>query len=202
MHMKLNLVSILTAISVLGMPIAACAQNPQSWLTNEASKIQGDYGSGQINQQQAGRLQQGTQRILTQEQQEMAKNGGFLTPQQQGQLNSEIRGLNSERRRDVQNDNPGAYNNGAYPQQYPGNGQYYGNQGGYPVNGYNSNFTPYQGQPPYGAQNGNWQNNQQILNNGYNQYGQPYQNQQGYPQGQPGQSGFSIPFLHRHNSNN
>jgi hypothetical protein len=209
MQLKFNLVSILMAISLVGWPIGAYAQNAQNWLTNEASKIQADYGSGAINQSQAGRLQQGTARILSEEQQAMARQGGVLTPQQQGQFGSEIRKLNEERRKDVQRDNPDANGNGGYyPQQYPAQGQYYGNQGGYQggypggyqggyQGGYNSNFAPYQGQPAPGTQGQYWQNNPQMLNN---QYNQPYS--QGYQGAAPGQSQFSIPFFHHRNQNN
>jgi hypothetical protein len=194
MHLKFQLVSMLTAASVLGYAIEAQAQNTQQWLTNSAGQIQADYGSGAINQQQAGRLQQGTARILGQEQQDMARNGGFLTPQQQGQIGQEIHGLNRHLNRDVGRNtgNTGILNGQYYGQQgYPNNGQYYANQGYPPGYGYNQQGV-YPNQPaPGSAQWQQWQQlqamrQQQALQNG--QY-----NQQGYPVNQ-GQ--FQHPFFH------
>jgi len=196
MQLKFNLVAMLVAATFLGYALGAQAQNTQQWLTNEASKIQGDYGSGAINQSQAGRLQQGTARILQQQQQDMAQNGGTLTPQQQGQISQEIRGLNSHLNRDLTRNNGGILNGQYYGQGYPNNGQYAGYNGynqGYPGYGYNTNYGQYQGVPAPGTpqyqQYQNWQawRQQQLMQNGQ-------VNPQAYPGANQGQ--FQHPYFH------
>jgi hypothetical protein len=202
MQLKSKLVSMLAALSVLGCALAAQAQNTQQWLTREASKVQADYGSGAINQSQAGKLQQQTQSILNQEQQDMVRNGGYLTPQQQGQISQEIRGLNGHLSRDLAKNGNGILNGQYYGQQYPNpyngqysgqyNGQYNGNSGyGY---GYNSNYGQYGNAPAPGSpQWQNWQawRQQQMLN----------QNGQVNTQTFPNQGQFQTPFFHHWHHN-
>jgi hypothetical protein len=139
--MKSRLISTVLLNLVLGFLStgSAFAQNGQGALVNEASQIQSDYGTGMINQGQAGQLQQREQQIVNQQQSWMAQNGGKLTPQEDRQIHSEVRGLNRHLQRDVSRNNPGLsnYYNGWRPQVgtgYPYNGQYPPQN--YPYNGY------------------------------------------------------------------
>lgn len=136
----------------------AVAQNVQNWLQNQAGRIQQSYGSGMINQSQAGQLQNREAQIVSQEQRYMQQNGGQLTPQQSQQIGSEIRRLNRHMMGDINKNNPslsngmysyrGGWPGGAWNQyggQYPGSqyGQGWPNQYNYP-NWYQNNPAAFQ----------------------------------------------------------
>jgi hypothetical protein len=141
----------ITAISALTVllaswPAAAKAQNVQNWLQNEAGQIQQGYGSGMINQGQAGRLQNQEAQIVSQDQRYLQQNGGRLTQQESQQIGSELKHLNRHFNGDVRRNNPSAANYGNAGGWYPrgqNNGSPYSQSNGYypPMN---SNAAAYQ----------------------------------------------------------
>jgi hypothetical protein len=137
-----------TTLGLLGFQ-SAWAQNAQTWLTNEENKIQQDAGSGMINSQQAGNLQNRAAQIQQQEQTYLNQNGGTLTPQEGRQIGHEVRGLNRGLSRDVRRDNP-AFGNGWLPPGTPtGTAAPY-----YPYAQYAPN--PYAQPNPYQLNQANW----------------------------------------------
>ncbi len=76
---------LLPVLGAFSITIAQ-AQNSQSFLPNVENGIQNDINSGTINSTQAQQLQNKANAIQQQQMQDMARNGGTLTPQQQAQI--------------------------------------------------------------------------------------------------------------------
>ncbi len=169
-----KLISMLVAIMFL-VPATAQAQGVQNWLTNESNKIQQFSNNGLINSGQSSKLQNRNAQIQAQEQQYLNQNGGFLTPQQQQQIGSELRGVNKRLHNDIRQDNPNLT-------RAPGTG---------PWTGYGSPVDPGMTNP-YGGQVNAW--GQPAY--GYGQpvtYGQsPWVPGQPVTYGQPPVSGQSV----------
>jgi hypothetical protein len=165
MNNRLNSAIILLPILGAFSITIAQAQNGQQFLPNVENGIQNDINSGAINSSQAQQLQNRAASIQQQEMQDMARNGGTLTPQQQAQINRETAKLNKAAHKDLRVDNPNANIN---PNWRP----------------------PYQSQPGYNGQyNSNLQQQQQWAQNNANntQQTNPYHHHhrpwnQNYPQ--------------------
>src|SRR5271163_2374357 len=111
--MRLQLIPVLVA-SLMMIPVAANAQGFLNWAANQAGQIQQDMGTGLINPNQAAGLQNREAQIQAQEQNDLARNGGYLSPLQQRQISSELKGVNRALGRDVSRNNP----NGVLPTGY------------------------------------------------------------------------------------
>jgi hypothetical protein len=197
--MKSRLISTVFLNLVLGFLTAgsAFAQNGQGALVNEASQIQSEYGTGMINAGQAGQLQQREQQIVNQQQSWMAQNGGKLTPQEDRQIHSEVRGLNRHLQKDTYRNNPGLanYYNGWRPQvggNYPYSGQYPPQN--YPYNG--NSLAQYQQWQQF-LQTHPGYNPQNVYAGQYNPQNGPYNPY--YAQQSQGQKLFNL--LHRFQGN-
>jgi len=162
--MKNRFKSLLVLLPVFGALsiYASQAQTPQQFLPNTENNIQNDISSGAINPSQAQQLQNRASQIQNQELQDMSRQGGALTPQQQAQINRETAGLNRRANRDVHMDNPNLNTNWR-PQFQP--------QGGFP------NFN--------GQNNANWQQLQQERQLQAQQWLQSHPNAQQYAQNNP-----------------
>jgi hypothetical protein len=165
MMLKIALIPMVVALSAASV-LAVAAQNQQNREVNDANQIQRDYSSGLINQNQAVKLETRDAQIEAQTQQDMNQNGGKLTNQERGQINSELNGLNRHTGNDLQRDNP---NSNFNPQQA---GQWQNR------NGFNGNF----GNPSnmQNSQNTGAYPNQRRHHNRFNQQQQtsPYNAQQ------------------------
>ena len=152
----LNLVAVLTVVS---LPKASAQWQPQNWQAGQQNQINQDANSGLINPNQAANLDRREAQIQAQQQMYRAQNGGYLTPQEQNQVGSELRGVNGNLRRDMAGNGAMNYANGAYnaPAQWQnGNGypqQQWRNMGGYPQAGV-QNVNGYPASNGYMPQNG------------------------------------------------
>ena len=192
MLIKRSLIPCAVVFAVLQCT-AAGAQNVQGWAANEANKIQQDAASGFVNQGQAAKLENRDAQIQGQVQRDLTQNGGFLTPQQQSQIGSEMRRLNSNVRRDVRKDNPNLPA-GYTPSGYPPNGFA---PNGFVPNGYvpgaypNNGYVPAAAVPPGGyvpAQNG-YAQPAGAPRNGYGHHHHHHDGMNGY--GSNGANGFN-----------
>ena len=91
-------VAVATMMGSLAVPNSASAGLPffrshprvnevSGRLNNQQRRINNGVASGRLNQQQAGRLQRGDQRIQQRETRDMAMNGGHLTGRETANLN-------------------------------------------------------------------------------------------------------------------
>ena len=204
----------MTALAALmcAWPLAATAQSATNWLTNEENKIQQDASLGTINAGQAASLQQRAGMIQSQEQRDLIKNGGTLTPQENRHFGNELRDLNHGINRDAYRDanpyaRPNGWQQGLNPWQ---NGMAPAPNGFAPVqNGFvptQNGFVPTQNGfvTPNGALpgqyrpqfNNNWQNANGTANPNWNngQQGQPGQHHHHHHDGQwnPNNTGAGI----------
>jgi hypothetical protein len=179
---KSKILFSLTALSLIcgtqAVPVFAQGGAPTNWETNQQGAINRDVSQGALNVGQAAALQNREAQIQAQQQQYMNQNGGTLAPQQQRQIDSELRGVNQNINRDVRHD---AAQNNPFGMQAAGqqwqNG--FSNQGQFQRPQWPNNV----------AGQGQWQNPQwqaQQMGNPQQWQGQQMGNSQ---QGQSGQNG-------------
>lgn len=144
---------------------AALAQNiPQDPISRAATQVQQQAAAGQISQKEAGQISGKLWQLKNEEQQDLARHGGILTPQDNQRLWSEIHNIegntNFNGNRWQHNPHRSSYANQGYSGY--GNGYNNGYNGGY-GNGYNGYGNGYNG--GYGNQGYN------PYQNGYNNSG-------------------------------
>jgi len=167
--MSLKSTTIPMAIALLAISLLpANSQNLQNWANNDANQIRQDAAKGLINPDQANRLERQDARIQNQAGQEMIQNGGYLTPQEKGQIQSELRNLNQHTNNDIQKDRNGY----VPPQGAPGWQNW--NRNPYNSNPYNPNLpaNPYYSQGQQPSPNG-YQRHHHHHQQQYDQNGQP-----------------------------
>lgn len=90
------ILSLVAAVTVASMP----AQAQQNWQNSQQNSINQDASLGLINGQQAAQLDGKEAQIRAQEQMWRSAQGGMLTPQQQQQVDGELRGVKRSMLRD------------------------------------------------------------------------------------------------------
>jgi hypothetical protein len=139
---------------------AALAQGiPQDPISKAAVGIQQEAAQGRISSKQAGQIEGRLWQLKSEEQQDMARHGGYLTPQDNHQLWSEIHSIEAGNDFDGKN-----WHSSPHRSQLTNS---FANQGGYPPPGYNGGYN--NGYNP--GYNGAYNN--PGYPNGYN--GQPVQ---------------------------
>lgn len=137
MTKKSRLFNLLAISALVAMP-GAYAQGLQNWQTNQMNQINQDASAGLINQNQASHLDAREAQIQAQEQMYRSQNGGYLTPQEQGQIKSELSSVGRGFRHDMQRDGTmNAATGAGVPAQWASTNGYVPSQwaGGYPQSG-------------------------------------------------------------------
>ena len=162
---KQKFMAICLTLSTVGGSAALAQAIPQDPVSKAAVRVQQEAASGQISPKQASQIEGQLWQLKSEEQQDMAHHGGYLTPQDNQRLWSQIHSIEGGNNFDGNNwhSSPrhssllsNVINRGGTPnspgQYQPGYNQAYNN--GY--NGYNQGYAPgynpgYQNAPNSGS---------------------------------------------------
>jgi hypothetical protein len=177
LHLRTNIL-IVCALTFGSQALAQPA--PQDPVSKAAVEVQQEAAQGAISQKEAGKITGQLWKLKSEQDQDISRNGGYLTPGDKHTLWAEIHSIRGGANFNGQNWNNGTRNEGAvdrfgnnYPRG-PVNYAYGAQPGGYPSGPGQNNYEYAPANNPYGASNPNSGYRGEYQNEAYQSNGPNY----------------------------